>query len=43
MWWEYNKAAVIAHDYAKATWLPSASTEKALVDADRKKDDEYNK
>jgi len=24
LWWEHNKAAILAKDYAKATWLPPA-------------------
>jgi len=25
LWWEHNKEAVLSRQYAKATWLPSAS------------------
>jgi hypothetical protein len=40
MWWEHNKDAVLAGDYGRAAWLPSAATEKAIVEADRKCDEE---
>jgi hypothetical protein len=43
MWWEHNKSAVLAGDYGRATWLPSAAWEKKLVDADRKRDEQYEK
>ncbi len=25
LWWEHNKAAILAKDYAKATWLPTTA------------------